>query len=116
MKSIVLNKNISRRVESGHPWIFANEVNTGKEKDTNAKPGEIVDVLTFDKVFIGRGYYNPQSQISVRLLTRDKNEVINDDFFLNRIKAFYGRNLIPTLSLMKSLIVSTTPASRCTLI
>ena len=85
MKSIILNKNISRRVELGHPWIFANEVNTGKEKDTNAKPGEIVDVFTFDKKFIGRGYYNPQSQISVRLLTRDKNENIDDAFFYNRI-------------------------------
>lgn len=85
MKSIVLNKNISRRVENGHPWIFANEVNTGKEKDTAAKPGEIVDVYTFDKKFIGRGYYNPQSQISVRLLTRDNNEIINDEFFYNRI-------------------------------
>ena len=86
MKSITLNKNISRRVEIGHPWIFANEVNTGKEKDTSAKPGEIVDVYTFDKVFIGRGYYNPKSQISVRLLTRDKNEQIDDAFFYNRIK------------------------------
>lgn len=90
MKSIVLNKNISRRVESGHPWIFANEVNTGKEKDTNAQPGEIVDVYTFDKVFIGRGYYNPQSQISVRLLTRNKNENIDDTFFYNRIKAAWA--------------------------
>ena len=86
MKSIILNKNISRRVESGHPWIFSNEVNTGKEKDTNAKPGEIVEVYTFDKKFIGRGYYNPQSQISVRLLTRNKNEAIDDAFFYNRIK------------------------------
>jgi 23S rRNA (cytosine1962-C5)-methyltransferase len=85
MKSITLNKNISRRVELGHPWIFANEVNTGKEKDTNAKPGEIVEVYTFDKKFIGKGYYNPQSQISVRLLTRDKKENIDDDFFYNRI-------------------------------
>jgi 23S rRNA (cytosine1962-C5)-methyltransferase len=85
MKSIILNKNISRRVELGHPWIFANEVNTGKEKDTNAQPGEIVEVYTFDKKFIGKGYYNPQSQISVRLLTRDKNENIDDDFFYNRI-------------------------------
>lgn len=90
MKNIVLNKNISRRVESGHPWIFANEVNTGKEKDTNAQPGEIVDVYTFDKVFIGRGYYNPQSQISVRLLTRNKNENIDDTFFYNRIKAAWA--------------------------
>jgi len=86
MKSITLNKNISRRVEAGHPWIFANEVNTGKEKDTNAKPGEIVDVYSFDKNFIGRGYYNPQSQISVRLLTRDKNEKIDDAFFYKRIQ------------------------------
>jgi 23S rRNA (cytosine1962-C5)-methyltransferase len=86
MKSIVLNKNISRRVENGHPWIFANEVNTGKEKDTAAKPGEIVDVVTFDKIFIGRGYYNPQSQICVRLLTRDKSETIDDAFFHKRIK------------------------------
>ena len=86
MKSIILNKNISRRVESGHPWIFANEVNTGKEKDTAAKPGEIVDVFTFDKKFIGRGYYNPQSQISVRLLTRDRNENIDDAFFYKKIK------------------------------
>ncbi len=86
MKSITLNKNISKRVESGHPWVFANEVNTGKEKDTNAAPGEIVDVYTFDKKFIGKGYYNPGSKISVRLLTRDKNEVINEAFFLNRIQ------------------------------
>lgn len=86
MKSIVLNKNISKRVEWGHPWIFSNEVNTGKEKDTAAKPGEIVDVYTFDKKFIGRGYYNPQSQIAVRLLTRDKHENINEEFFFQRLK------------------------------
>jgi 23S rRNA (cytosine1962-C5)-methyltransferase len=86
MKSIILKKNISRRVETGHPWIFANEVNTGMEKDTNASPGEIVDVYSFDKKFIGRGYYNPKSQISVRLLTRDKNEQIDEAFFCNRIK------------------------------
>jgi 23S rRNA (cytosine1962-C5)-methyltransferase len=86
MKSIILNKNISRRVENGHPWIFSNEVNPGKEKDTAAQPGEIVKVYTFDKKFIGKGYYNPQSQISVRLLTRDRNESIDEAFFYNRIK------------------------------
>ena len=35
---------------------------------------------------MGKGYVNPQSQIMVRLLTRDKNEVINDQFFYNRIQ------------------------------
>lgn len=86
MKSIFLNKKISRRVETGHPWIFGNEVNTGKALDAAAKPGEIVNVYTHDKKFIGRGYINPQSQIMVRLLTRDKDEVIDESFFLKRIQ------------------------------
>ena len=86
MKSIFLNKNISRRVELGHPWIFGNEVNTGKALDAAAKPGEVVNVYTYDKKFIGSGYINPQSQIMVRLLTRDKEETIDDQFFINRLK------------------------------
>lgn len=86
MKSIFLNKKISRRVETGHPWIFGNEVNTGKALDAAAKAGEIVNVFTHDKKFIGRGYINPQSQIMVRLLTRDKDEVIDGQFFVNRLQ------------------------------
>jgi 23S rRNA (cytosine1962-C5)-methyltransferase len=85
MKSITLKKNISHRVENGHPWIFANEINTGMALDTAARPGEIVEVYSFDKKYIGTGYANPQSQIYVRLLTRDRNEVINDDFFYRKL-------------------------------
>lgn len=86
MKSIFLNKKISRRVETGHPWIFGNEVNPGKALDAAAKAGEIVNVFTHDKKFIGRGYINPQSQIMVRLLTRDRDEVIDEVFFVNRLQ------------------------------
>jgi len=70
----------------GHPWIFGNEANKGKALDSAARAGEIVDVYTHDKIFIGRGYINPQSQIMVRLLTRDKNEEINESFFFKRIQ------------------------------
>lgn len=47
--------------------------------------GEIVEVYTHDKKFVGRGYSNQKSQIPVRLLTRDKNEEITDDFFYRRL-------------------------------
>ena len=86
MKSLFLNKNVGNRVESGHPWIFANEINRGKALDAAVKAGEIVHVFTHDKKFIGKGYVNPQSQIMVRLLTRDKEETIDDQFFYNKIK------------------------------
>jgi 23S rRNA (cytosine1962-C5)-methyltransferase len=85
MKSLFLNKNVSSRVENGHPWIFANEINRGKALDAAAKAGEVVNVFTHDKKFIGKGYVNPQSQIMVRLLTRDKDELIDEQFFYNRI-------------------------------
>jgi 23S rRNA (cytosine1962-C5)-methyltransferase len=84
MKKTILKPKISRRVENGHPWIFANEVNLVDEK---VEAGDIVEVFTHDKKFLGKGYINPKSQILVRLLTRDRNEEINDAFFLNRIRS-----------------------------
>ena len=70
-------------MENGHPWIFGNEVGT-IEGDTAG--GSIVEVLTHDKKFVGRGYINLQSQIAVRLLTRDRNEQIDDAFFYARLQ------------------------------
>ncbi len=87
MKVIVLNKKISRRVETGHPWVYANEVNLqGKEGENLANPGEIVDITTHDKKFIGRGYFNAKSQIMVRILTRNKEEKIDASFFKRKIE------------------------------
>jgi 23S rRNA (cytosine1962-C5)-methyltransferase len=83
MTKVYLKKKISRRVESGHPWIFANEAGV-VEGEVNG--GDTVDVFTHDKKFIGRGYINPKSQILVRLLTRDRVEVIDDGFFKKRLR------------------------------
>jgi 23S rRNA (cytosine1962-C5)-methyltransferase len=83
MTKVYLKKRISGRVENGHPWIFANEVET---VDGDVPGGETVDVFTHDKKFIGRGYINPKSQILVRLLTRDRAESIDEAFFYGRLK------------------------------
>lgn len=82
MTKVTLNRKISPRVFNGHPWVFGNEVNkiTG-----NAAAGDIVDVHLHDDKFLGRGYFNPQSQIQVRILTRDKTEQITEAFFHKKI-------------------------------
>lgn len=84
MKKVYLKRKIAPRVINGHPWIFGNEV---ESFEGEAAGGETVEVLTHDKKFIGKGYINPKSQIVVRLLTRDKQEEIDEDFFLRRISA-----------------------------
>jgi 23S rRNA (cytosine1962-C5)-methyltransferase len=92
MKKVILKNKISRRIENGHPWVFANEVNTLEE---GIEPGAVIELYTHDKKFVGKGYVNPKSQILVRLLTRDRNEEINDEFFYNRIsKAWNYRKQI----------------------
>src|ERR1043165_8754763 len=78
-----LRKKISDRVVSGHPWIFGNELG---DHDGSAQPGEMVDVHSYNGSFVGRGYYNPASQIRVRLVTRDKDEVVDAGFFKRRIQ------------------------------
>jgi len=83
MIKVYLKRKIAQRIANGHPWIFNNEVET---IEGEANGGETAEVFTHDKKFIGKGYINPKSQILVRLLTRQKNEEINDDFFLIRIR------------------------------
>ena len=67
---------------NGHPWIFNNEV---EKIEGEVKGGEIAEVFSHDKKFIGKGYINPRSQILVRLLTRNKSDEINEQFFIDQI-------------------------------
>ena len=83
MTKVFLKKKIQNRVLLGHPWIFGNEVG---QIEGEVSPGDIVDVFTHNGVFVGRGYINSQSQILVRLLTRNKQEQVNDVFFFNRLQ------------------------------
>lgn len=83
MAKFFLRKKIGDRVINGHPWIFANELG---DSEGAYEPGDIVDVYSYNGSFVGKGYVNPASQIRIRLLTRDKNETIDNDFFYNRIK------------------------------
>ena len=83
MIKVFLKRKILNRVANGHPWIYANEV---ERADGNVEPGDIVEVFTSEKKFLGKGYTNPKSQIRIRLLTRDRDEEINDLFFLDRIR------------------------------
>ena len=84
MIRVILKGGIGLRIEQGHPWIYANEI---LETEEEATAGDIVTVFSKDKRFIGKGYFNPKSLISVRLLTRDPAEVIDEDFFLRKIEA-----------------------------
>jgi 23S rRNA (cytosine1962-C5)-methyltransferase len=83
MGKLILKKKIATRILNGHPWIFGNEV---EKIEGSPEPGGIVEVFYHDGKFAGSGYFNQQSQIITRLLSRDRGVKINEEFFLKKIK------------------------------
>ena len=76
----VVHLKIARR--SSHPWIFQKMV----EKPAVRLPGgSVVDVVDRDGQWVGRGFYNGHSRIALRMLTTDRAEAIDAEFFARRI-------------------------------
>jgi 23S rRNA (cytosine1962-C5)-methyltransferase len=82
MAQVILKPDREKPVIQNHPWIFSGAIEriTGE-----AQNGDIVDVLDSSGSFLARGYINQKSQITVRILTRDIDEEINEPLFRRRI-------------------------------
>lgn len=84
MEAIVtLKKGEGRTIKAGGAWIFDNEIDTVMGSFEN---GDIVIVHDFDGYMMGRGFINTNSKIRVRMMTRDKEQLIDDDFIAMRVK------------------------------
>lgn len=92
MVSIELSPGRERRVLSGHPWIFSNEIaNIRGER----APGAAAEIFAASGKFLGTGYYNPHSLIAARLPSRSRIDIDS--------VAFYQERLHQALALRQSL-------------
>ena len=83
MTRVTLHKGRERRPLSGHPWIYRGEIH---RIEGDPAPGDLVEVKDARGRFVGRGYVNPRSQISVRLLTWE-DEAIDEAFLRRRVQS-----------------------------
>ena len=81
MTKIILKRNEGRLISAGGLWVFDNEIDYIEGEYKN---GDIVEVDSFKHDFLGYGYINDNSKIRIRLLTRNQNERIDDEFFVKR--------------------------------
>lgn len=79
MDKVIIKR--SRRILSGHLWVFSNELMATPKR---FEPGSIVEVYDKNDRFLGTGYINPHSLITIRLLT-SKKEIIDRDFLKRRV-------------------------------
>lgn len=80
---IILRKGRAKPVLRRHPWIFSGAIDRVEGAPVD---GDIVDVHDAGRNWLARGYINRQSQIRVRLLTWDEEQVIDRAFWDGRLE------------------------------
>jgi 23S rRNA (cytosine1962-C5)-methyltransferase len=89
---VILKKGREKSVENRHPWIFSGAISRVEGDPAN---GDVVDVWNHRARFVARGIYNAKSQIQVRLLTWNPNDMIDEDFWRRRLRrAIAGRQAL----------------------
>lgn len=75
--------SLKARRNSLHPWIFNRMI---RHPQKNLKPGTLVEVVSKEGEFIGRGIYNHKSNIGIRLLTENISELPDQKFFFKKLE------------------------------
>ena len=82
MGAVVIARGREGPLRRLHPWVYAGAIS---EVRGGPAPGDLVDVVDHRGNFLGRGYYNPHSQIRVRILSFIA-ERIDEDFWAGRLE------------------------------
>ena len=82
-----LKKGEGRMLKAGGLWVFDNEIASVTEDAVN---GELIHVEDFDGYPMGTGFYNNNSKITIRMMSRQKDTVIDEDFLRARVEAAWN--------------------------
>ena len=99
MLRVYLKQGRERPVLQGHPWIFSGAIDSLED----APDVGIADIFDSRKNWLARGFYNPKSQIRVRVLTWREEEIDG---------AFFARRLRRALALRTQYLSASTNAYR----
>lgn len=78
-----INKKAEERVLNNHPWVFQSDI---VKKDEEIKNGDIVVVRNSKDKFLGSAFYNDNSKITLRFISRNANDDFSYEFFKRRIE------------------------------
>lgn len=96
MATVFLKPEREVRIRAGYLWVFPGEI---ARIDGGAQDGDVVDVRAYRGRWVGRGFLNRRSALTVRLLTH-RAEEIDDAFFRRRLTdawTYRRRMLLGTL-------------------
>lgn len=90
---VFITQKAKRNIQNGHPWIYGEEIINIDREPNN---GELVDVFAKNS-FMGTGFYNSNSKITVRLISRNANDIFDERFWHRRVEyaVRYRKTVMP---------------------
>lgn len=85
-KKVYITLKGEKALLTGHPWVYEGEIT---KCDEGIKNGDLVDITNNKDKYLGTGFYNNNSKITVRIISRNANDLFDYDFFKRRIKYTY---------------------------
>ena len=94
---VTLKKGEGRSLKLGGPWIYDNEI---AAISGDAADGDLVQIQDFNGYPLGQGFLNRRSKLTVRMMTRNPEAEINEDFLRMRLRDAweYRKRVIDTSS------------------
>ena len=81
--AVYLKKGEGRSMKAGGPWVYDNEV---ERIEGEPLDGDVVSVHDYNGFCLGKGFLNRRSKLRVRMLTRNRNQEIDEDFLRTRVE------------------------------
>ena len=90
---VFITSKAERSIKAGHPWVYGEEIRRSEGEPEN---GGLVDVMA-GSAYLGTGFYNPASKITVRLISRNANDRFDAAFWHRRVEYAlrYRRTVMP---------------------
>ncbi|WP_297436163.1 class I SAM-dependent rRNA methyltransferase [Thermococcus sp.] len=83
MAEVTVDAQAARAIGKGAMIVFRKGV---VRVEGDVKPGDVVEVYTRGGKFLGKGFVNPNSNIMIRLVTTNRDTVVNRGLFRERIR------------------------------
>lgn len=90
MNKVFLRKKISNRIQSGHNWVFDNEIGD-IIRSTNDEEEDEVSVYSHTGSFVGKGWIYPKAKIAIRMLSRNPQQPIHKEWIKEKITSAIDR-------------------------
>ncbi len=82
--TVRLSSDVAGRVRAGHPWVYREALGP---RPLTPEPGTAIDLVDEEGEFVGRGLYDADSVIALRVFSRNPDTAIDAELVRARVKA-----------------------------